>query len=142
MANLLTNVGEEWIVESNPDGATIIASVFNNGTDNVGEASDVADITSEPSGAGFARQSVTVTTKQISGNFGFDTDTEISFDVSDSTATVDHGLFIVSFVSDTVAGDGSTTEHLIGVDALSQSRDLSQIDTLKISAGDLGLTLN
>ena len=141
MANILTNIGEEWLVENNVNGATIIASVFNNGTDNVSDATDISGITTEPGGT-FARQSTTVTTQQISGDFGFATDALLEFDVSNSTQVVDHGLFIVSFQSDTVAGDTGATNHLIGVDALSQSRDTSQFDTLKIAAGDLGLTLS
>lgn len=68
-------------------------------------------------------------------------DPQLSFDTSNSSQTVDHAAFIVNFQSDTVAGDGSTTDNLIGYVDLSQSRDLSQIDTLNIAAGDLELTL-
>jgi len=121
MANELTNAGEEYVVENNTNMSLIQIS--------------------EPTGGSYARQSSTVTTLQIGSDFGFDNDSQLSFDVSDSSQTVDHAAFIVNFQSDTVAGDGSANDNLIGYAALSQSRDLSQIDTLNIPAGDLELTL-
>lgn len=142
MANLVTNVGEEYLIEQVPQGATIRLGLYDDGTDSIGEADDVSAITSEPAGSAYSRQSSTVTTRQIGSDYGFDNDTQISFDTSDSSATVDHGAFIVEFDS-AVAGDGGTpTEHLIGVAALSQSRDLSQIDTVEIAAGDLEVLID
>jgi len=141
MANELTDIGEEYVVENNTNGATVTITTFNNSTDALSESSTLSSITTEPTGASYARQSSPVTTLQIGGDFGFDNDSQLSFDVSDSSQTVDHAAFIVNFQSDTVAGDASATDHLIGYAALSQSRDLSQIDTLNIPAGDLELTL-
>ena len=142
MANLLTNIGEEYVAENDISGATVKATVYNDATDSLSDTSTLSDITTEPTGSSYARQSTTVTTKQIGGDFGFDSDAKLTFDVSDSSATVDHGALIVSFQSDTVAGDSSATDHLIAVDALTQSRDLSQIDDLVFSAGELGFTLD
>jgi hypothetical protein len=141
MANELTNIGEEWAVENGLNGATVTVTVFNNSTDALSESDDLSAITTEPAGGSFARQSSAVATLQIGSDFGFDNDAQLSFDVSDSSQTVDHAAFIVNFTSDTVAGDGAATDHLVGYAALSQSRDLSQIDTLNIPAGDLELTL-
>ncbi|MFB6216456.1 MAG: hypothetical protein ABEJ72_05760 [Candidatus Aenigmatarchaeota archaeon] len=142
MADILTNIGEEWVIENNLNGSTVKVGLYNNSTDALGETSTLGSITTEPSGASYARQSSTVTTLQISGDFGFDNDSKYTFDTSDSSQTVDHGFSVVNFQSDTVAGDGSATDHLIGVGALSQSRDLSQIDTLEIAAGDFDFTVN
>jgi hypothetical protein len=141
MANELTNVGEEYVVENNTNGATVKIALYNNSTDSLSESSTLGSITTEPTGGSYARQSSTVTTLQIGSDFGFDNDSQLSFDVSDSSQTVDHAAVIVNFQSDTVAGDGSANDNLIGYAALSQSRDLSQIDTLNIPAGDLELTL-
>jgi len=141
MANELTNIGEEYVVENNTNGATVTITTFNNSTDSLSESSTLSSITTEPAGAAYARQSSTVTTLQIGSDFGFDNDSQLSFDVSDSSQTVDHAAVIVNFQSDTVAGDGSANDNLIGYAALSQSRDLSQIDTLNIPAGDLELTV-
>jgi len=68
---------------------------------------------------------------------GIDNDSQLSFDVSDSSATVDAAFVVVNFQSDSVAGDGSATDNLIAAGDLSQTRDLSSVDTLNIPAGDL-----
>jgi len=142
MPDLLTNIGEEWVVENNVDGATVTIGLYDDSSDALSDTSVLGDITTEPSGSAYARQSSLVTTLQISSDFGFDNDAKLTFDTSDSSQTVDHGFYVVSFQSDTVAGDGASQNHLIGVAALSQSRDLSQIDTLDIAVGDLELTLD
>jgi len=141
MSNLLTNIGEEWVVENNLDGATVTFGLYNDSTDNIGEGNTLSDITTEPSGAAYSRQSSAVATLQIGSDFGFDNDAQLQFDVSDSSQTVDHGFIVVNFQSDTVAGDGSSNDHLVAVAELTQSRDLSQIDTLTVNAGDLEFTL-
>lgn len=141
MANFLTDIGEEWLVETAVDGATVTVGLYNDSTDTITDADDLAAITTEPTGAAYARQSSTVATLQIGGDFGFDNDVQLQFDVSDSNETVDHGFFIVNFQSDTVAGDGAAVDHLVAVAQLTQSRDLSQIDQLTIAAGDLQQTL-
>lgn len=142
MANLLTNVGEEYVIENNANGETLKVALYNDSTDAIGESDDLAAITTEPSGAAYAQQSSAVTTRQIGSDFGFDNDSKLSFDTSDSSSTVDHAAFIVDFQSDSVSGDASSQEHLIGVAALSQSRDLSQIDTVEVAAGDLEVTIS
>lgn len=142
MVDLLTNSGEEYIVENNANGETITVGLYNDTTDALGETSTLTSITTEPAGAAYARQSSTVTTAQISGDFGFDNDTKLSFDTSDSSQTVDAFFVVINFQSDTVAGDGATADNLVAAGDLSQSRDLSQVDTLDIPAGDLDVTLN
>jgi len=139
---LLTNVGEEWLVENNADGATVKVGLYNDSTDALGESATLSDITTEPSGSNYSRQSDTVTTEQISGDFGFDNDNQITFDTSDSSQTVDAAFVVVNFQSDSVAGDGSATDNLIGAGDLSSSRNLSDIDEVRIAAGDLDITLN
>lgn len=142
MVNLLTDIGEEWLVENNTNGATITVGLYNDATDTLTDTSVLADITTEPAGSAYARQSDTVTTTQISGDFGFDNDSLVSFDTSDSSQTVDAAFIVVNFQSDTVAGDGSAQDHLIAAGDLSQSRDLSQVDTLEIAAGDLDISVD
>jgi len=142
MVDLLTNVGEEYIVENNANGETIKVGLYEDATDTLGESSTLSDITTEPSGGNYSRQTDTVTTEQISGDFGFDNDNLISFDTSDSSQTVDAVFVVINFQSDTVAGDGSANDNLVAAGDLSQSRDLSNIDTLEIAAGDLDVTLN
>lgn len=142
MVNLLTNVGEEWYTENNIDGETVIVGLYEDATDTLGETSVLGDITTEPTGTSYSRQSDTVTSVQISGDFGIDNDSLISFDTSDSSQNVDAAFIVVNFQSDTVAGDTSANDNLVAAGDLSQSRDLSQIDTLEIAAGDLEITVN
>lgn len=142
MVDLLTNIGEEYIVENNANGETIIVGLYNDSSDALGETDNLNDITTEPAGAAYARQNDTVTTEQISGDYGFDNDNVITFDTSDSSQTVDAVFVAVNFQSDTVGGDASPTDNLVGAGDLSQTRDLSDIDTVEIAAGDLDITLN
>jgi len=137
MPNFVTNIGEEWYTEAAVDGATVTVGLYNDSTDSLGDSSVLGDISTEPTGAAYSRQSSAVTTGQISTDFGFDTDSDLTFDVSDSDQTVDHAFFVVDFQSDGVAGDGSANDHLVAIAELSQSRDLSGLNTLTISAGDL-----
>lgn len=142
MVNLLTNIGEEWYTENNVDSVSIDVGLYNDSTDTLGETSTLTGITTEPAGSNYSRQTSTVTSKQISGDFGFDNDSLLSFDTSDSSQTVDAAFIVVNFQSDTVAGDGASNDHLVAAGDLSQSRDLSQIDTLEIAAGDLEVTVD
>lgn len=142
MVNLLTNIGEEWYTENNVDGVSITVGLYDDSTDALGETSTLSAISTEPGGSNYNRQSDTVTTDQFSGNFGFDNDTTLSFTTDDSSQTVDAAFIVVNFQSDTVAGDSGATDHLVAAGDLTQSRDLSQIDTLEIAAGDLEITLD
>jgi hypothetical protein len=142
MANIVTNVGEEFIAENDITGVTFTFTLFNNSTDSLGETSNLADITTEPTGSAFARQSSSVSALQSGGDFGIENGSLVAFDVSDSSATVDHSGFIVTFQADTVEGQGSSQDNLIGLTALTQSRDLSQIDTLEFGTGDLTLLID
>lgn len=142
MANLVTNIGEELITEVDLTTITAIVGLYNNSTDALGEGSTLSSITTEPTGSAYARQSSGVSIFSSSGTLGIQTDSTLTFDVSDSSQTVDHHFLVVNFQSDTVAGDASATDHLIGIDDLSQSRDLSQVDTVEYAAGDFELQID
>jgi len=142
MPNLITNIGEEYLIENNAQGATVKVALYDDTTDGISDSSTLSDITTEPGGASYERQSSSVTTRQIGSDFGFDNDSKLSFDTSDSSNTVDTAAFIINFNSDSVAGDSSPTDHLIGVADLSQSRDLSQIDIVEVASGDLEVTID
>jgi len=137
MVNLITNIGEEYLYENNANGETVTVGLYEDATDSLGETDNLSAITTEPTGSAYSRQSDTVTTRINSGEFGFDNDGQISFDTSDSTQTVDAVFIVVNFQSDSVAGDGSATDNLVAAGDLSQSRDLSSVDTLNIPANDL-----
>jgi len=142
--NLLTNIGEEYMIDESPNGSTHTIGLYNDGTDSLGETSTLSGITTEPSNSNYARQSSTVSTTQLSGDYGWQTDSKVSFDFSDQTASesIDTAFGVVSFAS-TVAGDGgAATNHLYANPALSTPRDIGSIDTLEIAAGDFQVTVN
>ena len=141
MSFILTDLGEEWYAKNNVDTATLPVGLYNDATDGINDTNDLSAITTEPSGAAYGRQSAAVSAADLSGDWGFDNDAELSFDTSDSTQTVDGYFFVATFqASDT--GDSTNQDHLIATGALSQSRNLSDIDTLKISAGGIGVKVN
>jgi len=142
MSFILTDLGEEYVMETNTNGVTLSVGLYNDSTDAISDSDDLAALTTEPAGSNYARQSDTFATASLSGDYGFDNDSLITFDTSDSSQTVDAYFIVANFDSD-VAGDGGTaSDHLIATGALSQSRNLSDIDTLEISAGGTGVKVN
>lgn len=141
MVNLITNVGEEWFYETNTNGATVKIDLYNDSTDSLGESSQDPGtaLTTRPSGASYSQQSDTVSTRNESGSVGIDNDNKISFDTSDSSQTVDAAVIIVNFQSDTVAGQAGANDNIVAAGDLSQTRDLSSVDTLDIAAGELDI---
>lgn len=140
MSHLLTNIGEEYVVKNGAIGTGFVVGLYNDGTDAVSDTDDISDLTTIPSGGSYAAQSVTMEADD-DGDWHAQSSAEITFDTSDSSETVDSYYIAKSFQAvDT--SDGSATLHLLYTGALSQSRDLSQIDTLKLSAGSIGLKLS
>ena len=141
MASLLTDLGEEYALETALNGVTLTVGLYNDGTDAITDTDDLAALTTEPAGASYARQSDTFAlVDNGSGNWQLDNDTQLTFDTSDSSNTVDSYFIVANFTADDT-GDASVTDHMIATGALSQSRDLSQIDTLNIDAGSAGFSL-
>ena len=141
MVDLITNVGEEWFYETNTDGATVECALYEDATNSLGESAQDpgAAITTEPTGASYARQSSTVSTRNNAGAFGIDNDSQLTFDTSNSTQSVDAAAIIVNFQSDTVAGQAGANDNIVAAGDLSQTRDLSSVDQLEIAAGELDI---
>lgn len=112
-------------------GDTYDIGLYNDSTDSLSDTSDVGDITTEPAGSAYSRQSDAATdfTASLSGGDVQIAGTTQTFDVSDSTQTVDSVFVVVNFTSDLVSSDGSATDHLFFTNALDQSYDLSQFDS-------------
>lgn len=142
MTRLLTDLGEEWYGETDISGvASVTLGLYNDSTDAISDTNDLSDISTEPSGASYARQTMEISFEDLSGDWGFDNDNQESFDTSDSSQTVDSYFLVANFQADDTS-DGSATDHLIATGALSQSYDLSNVDTLNISAGTAGVTVS
>lgn len=145
--DLLVDLGEEYLMKNGLDGVSVTVGLYDDSTDSLSDTSDVSDITTEPSDLApsynYNRQSANVSAADISGNWGVDNDSKITFDLSgDSTSNdVDTAFVVVNFqASDT--GDSSANDHLAANPALSQTRDIGSIDTLEIAAGDLEIKVD
>lgn len=125
----LHDQGEQLILCS-PFGSRIVEiGLFNDSTDALSDSATYSSITTEPTGSAYAVRSVTGPTVSLnSGTSSLDLGS-LSFDVSDSSQTID-----ALYVRDQSSGD------LIFTNTLDSSYDLSQIDTLDLSNG--GLTLD
>lgn len=138
MADLVTNIGKEYVFDVNQDTDSVELLLYSDATDALTESDDLAAITTEPDTAQtYARQSSAIQTLSINTNYGFDNEADYVFDVSGNSETVDAAGLVANFDS-SVAGDGGTaTDHLIAAAFLTQTRDLSEFDTLTVVAGDL-----
>lgn len=139
--DLLVTIGEEYIITENIDGATLRVGLYNDSTDDLGEGSNYADITTEPPNANYSTVDTTFDALNIGGNWGVENATAQTFDFSDTTddtIEVDTAFVLANFDSTEA---GSTAWHLIANPSLSQSRKIGSIDTLEINAGDLELKL-
>lgn len=142
MASILTDLGEEWMITNNLDSTTVDVGLYNDSTDSISDTDDISSISTEPSDGNYSRvSSVALSASDISGDWGVDNDSQISFNVSGTTGTVDSYFFVANFQANDT-GDGSSTDHLVLTGSLSQSYDLSNVDTLDISAGTSGVTVN
>jgi hypothetical protein len=130
----LHNTGEEFILKQ-LDGETVTVSLFNDATDSLTDADDLGAVNTEPSGAAYSRQSATVTlTQNRDGDAKLDVG-DVTFDVSDSTQSVDSCVIIVNFVS-SQAGSGDHlffTASLTDPSANPQTADLSRFESFTIT---------
>lgn len=141
MASLLTDLGEEWMITNNLDGLTIEMGLYDDSVDDIADSDDIGAISTEPSDGNYSRQSVNISASDISGNWGVDNDSQVSFDVTNTSGDVDSYFFAYSFQAQDT-GDSSPQTHLVATGSLSQSYALSNLDTLDISSGTAGVTVD
>jgi hypothetical protein len=145
--DILVNTGEEYYTKTDLDGVTVELGLYNDATDGITDTDNLSAFTSEPENGNYARQSSSVSVTDISGDWGIETDTSVTFDFTDvqpgdpEEQDVDTGFFVVNFQS-VEAGDGSASDNLFGTFALTQSRNIADIDELDISAGNATATIN
>ena len=153
---ILTDRGEEWLLKTDISAvSSVTVGLYNDGTGaSASDPDDTTDLTDpedptndQPNGGSYADVSANITTASLGGNWGFDNDAQLSFDVSDSTNTV-NAYYILATTTNLTGDATGGTQHLMATGALSQSRDLSQITTLNIAAGanngtaGVGFTVN
>lgn len=141
MAAILTDLGEEWLIKNSADNTSLSVGLYNDSTDAISDSNDLADLTTEPAGGSYSRQSDNFSASDLSGDWGFDNDSQLTFDTSDSSQTVDSYFIVANFQADDTS-DGSATDHMIATGSLSQSYDLSSVDTLNVNSGGVGVKVN
>lgn len=101
MTNQLQNSGELFTLNNDLSGVTFELGLYNDATDALVDADGYAAITTEPTGAAYAPQTQGTVTIQLDANSdGQIVVDPVTFDVSDSTQTVDS-----IYVRDSVSGD-------------------------------------
>jgi len=142
MAQTLTDIGEEWLVTSDLSSATVAVGLYNDSADSITDTDDIDNITTEPNDGNYTRQTdVSVSANNISGDWGINNDNKVTFDLQNTTPEVDSYFFVATFNSET-AGDSSPQDHLVFSGSLSQTYDLNSVDTLDITAGTAGVSVD
>lgn len=144
MTTQLHDTGEEFIVDAVfradtiTDPNSVDIGLFNDSTDALSDGSNVGDITTEPTGGAYARQSATMDSGDFTNaDSGGDWQTTIAdqtFDTSDSSQDVDAYFITVNFASDDT---GTDAEHLFWTGQLDQTYDLNSVDSLTLSGAGL-----
>jgi len=129
MADIITHAGEEYLVKNGLEGASIDTGLYNDTTDALDKNSidPENDVTTEPSGAGYARQGSTPTASK-DGNWKISY--SITFDTEASDSDVDSIFATIDF--DSVEG-GSVSDWIVYAADLSQTRDLTHVDQLDVN---------
>lgn len=140
MTTQLHDTGEEYY-QDKLSGETFSIGLFNDATDAMVDSDDIGNITTEPSDGNYVRQTgVSFSSSDSGGDWTLTNDSQVSFDVTNTTGTVDAYFIVVNFQSDD-KGDASANDHLLATGSLSQSYDLSNLDTLNLSANGIGTSL-
>lgn len=144
MTTQLHDTGEEYIMDvvfrsdTLTEPSSVDVGLFNDGTDSLSDGNNVSDITTEPSGGAYARQSASLASADFTNtDSGGDWQTTIAdqtFDTSDSSQDVDAYFITVSFNSDDASSDQA---QLFWTGELDQTYDLNSVDSLTLSGAGL-----
>ena len=129
MADIITHAGEEYLIKNGFDGATIDTGLYNDTTDSLNKDSidPDTDVTSEPTGTGYDRQTETPSSSK-DGNWKISY--SVTFDTEDSNEDVDAIFSTINF--DSTEG-GSLSDWIVYAADLSQTRDLTHVDQLDVN---------
>lgn len=139
----LSDYGEEWEhkLAFRQDlitrDTTIEVLLYDDSTDSLSDSSDVGDITTEPTDGNYTRQTLNldssdVTLSVVAGDIRVEG--EVTFDVADTTGTVDASCVVVDFQSDVVNSEtGQNTHHIYSATLDIGSVDLAQFTVLDVT---------
>lgn len=138
MADELFQTGEEFIIRSAGQDSSLTPDsdlqlvLYNQSTDNLEDGSTVEDLTSEPDGTDYSRQTVALDSADITYELNGDGNfqkvfADKTFVVEDATTSVDAYAVIVTYESQ-VADSTDNEEQLYFAAFLDQTYDLSNVD--------------
>lgn len=147
MTTQLHDTGEEWIMDtafgSDPGTTSVTLGLYNDSTDALSDGSDEPDITTEPAGAAYARQSASIGTDFTNQDNGGNWESIVAdqtYDTSDSSQSVDSYFVVVNFDSQDTSDGGTATDHLLFTGSLDQTYDLGSVDSFTLSGS--GISIN
>jgi len=130
MTQQLFNEGETFVLNNAMGGVTYEIGLYNDSTDSLTDSATYSSITTEPAGSAYASQTASGTVS-LNGSSNGQVDIDlVTFDVSDSSQTVDS-----VYIRDNASGD------LIAANALGSSYDLST-EGGKLEVDGAGFTLD
>jgi hypothetical protein len=149
MANELFQTGEEFAIRGIVQdsalnfNSTLEITLYNQSTDALTDSSLPAEITTEPTGSNYARETIALDTAEITTEQNTNSNYQFVFEdqtliTDDSTQSVDAYAVFVTFQSD-LQGDSSTDEYLFFAGNLDQEYDLGQIDEFVLRGTGLAL---
>lgn len=138
------DVGEEWAhkfafrQDLITRDTTVEVLLYDDSTDALTDASDVGDITTEPNDGNYVRQTFTLDSSDVTlsvVNGDLRAEATVTFDVEDTTGTVDASGTVADFQSDVVNAETAANPHLLYTATLDiGSVDLSQFTSLEVTA--------
>lgn len=148
MTTGLHDTGEEYILDVVMDGTvsrvtSCTVGLYNDSTDALSESSDVGDITTEPTGSNYSRQTINLNDTDVTNSdSGGDWQSEfaqVTYDTSDSTQSVDSYFVVINYQADDTS-DSASNDHLFFTGSLDGTYDLSNIDTLNLSGAGASIS--
>lgn len=150
MTTQLHDTGEEIIIrdffeESVSKPADFKIGLYEDATDSLTDSSDIGDINNEADGGSYGRVTLAFDTADMTAEDNATDNwqvvfSDVTFDTTDSTVSVDSYFTVVEFASQDKNDGGTATQHLLFTGSLDQSYDLSQIDSFTLSGA--GLEIN
>lgn len=151
MTTQLHDTGEEFAIkdlfreDQITKSASVEISLFEDATDGLSDASDVAAITTEPAGASYTRATASFSSADFTSQDNASQNWEVvisdqTFDTTDSSQSVDAYFIVINFDSDDAGDAGTPADHLYFTGDLDQTYDLNSVDTFTLSGA--GLEIN
>lgn len=134
------DTGEEWAQKHTyrqdqiSRESSLDVLLYDDSTDDLADSDDIGDISTEPDSGNYSRQSFDLDSSDVElTEEGGDVraTVTVTFDVTDTTETIDAYALVANFTSD-VVGDASTAGNHLVTSATVEERDLGQNDEVDV----------